>query len=82
MSINLPITKMAIMICPNCASEFEKELIIDEIEFSGEYERGMGTEVQYDFSSEIKCPYCNNPFEVIGEIWEYPEGAINHIEVK
>ena len=42
------------------------------------YERGMGTQIEYNFYGEVCCEKCNSwiDFSITG--WEYPVGAFNY----
>lgn len=91
MSIQLPISKDFDVVCPKCEEIAVEELeeveevsvtvLIQDIEYASSDERGMGTETQYDFVSDVQCPNCKHEWEVKGEVWEYPEGAINLIQL-
>lgn len=38
--------------------------------------------IDKEFDSEVECPDCKKSWDVHGELWEYPEGAINQVELK
>lgn len=82
MPINLPIIKAFELSCPNCEDEVLVDVSIQDVEYASSDERGMGIETQYDFISEVQCPTCKHEWEVEGDVWEYPEGAVNLIELK
>lgn len=63
--------------CNRCGSVMQ----IDSDNFmytSIDYERNMGTEVEYDFSTEIPCPECQNDIAILIRGFEYPVGALDH----
>lgn len=82
MTIELPIKEDVILSCSNCEEEVSVDVLIQDLEYASSDERPMGTEYQYDFTSEVQCPNCNYKWEVEGDIWEYPEGAVNLIELR
>jgi len=83
MSIRLPIKEKKQFVCsnPSCEEEFDGEVVIDDLEHVSSDSRAMGTENQYEFESEVTCPFCETVNEVTGDVWEYPEGTVNSIEV-
>ena len=83
MSIRLTIQETKQFSCSNssCEEEFYEELVIDNLEHVSSDYRQMGTENQYEFESEVTCPSCGTTYEVTGDVWEYPEGTVNSIEV-
>ncbi|MBT2656572.1 hypothetical protein J7E81_15240 [Bacillus sp. ISL-18] len=82
MALNLPISHSAEIQCPNCDEKFNLNFKIQDIEHEETNERQMGPEMGYSFIEEVKCPDCNHEFEIEGEVWEYPEGALNFIEMR
>lgn len=56
------------------ASEFDFEIVEKD-------EREMGPEIHYSAKLERVCPNCDEMFSIEIEIWEYPMGALNHVEV-
>lgn len=44
-------------------------------------ERQMGPEIHYSSKLERTCPNCDEIFSVEIEVWEYPEGALNDVEI-
>jgi len=83
MGIILPIKEKKQFSCsnPSCEEEFYEYLVICDLEHVSSDSRQMGTENQYEFESEVTCPYCGTIYEVTGDVWEYPEGSVNSIEV-
>ncbi len=81
MSIKLPIKHNIEIECEQCSETIYDTILIEDIEFESSDERGMGTETQYSFIQEIKCPYCGHQIEINGEVWEYPEGTVNLIQL-
>lgn len=84
MSIQTPFITSVDVTCPNseCEESFTEKIKINDLEYASSEERQMGSEIQYDFFSKVTCPFCNNTFEIEGEVWEYPEGALNQVEIK
>ncbi|MGX1901828.1 hypothetical protein ACT3HK_10775 [Thermolongibacillus altinsuensis] len=81
MSIKLPIKHNVEVECKKCSNMVYSQLLIQDIEYANSDEREMGTEIQYDFRVDIQCPNCSSTLEVRGEVWEYPEGVVNHIQI-
>ncbi|MDA1919825.1 hypothetical protein COJ57_26555 [Bacillus cereus] len=84
MSIETPITKTLKFTCPACGYSFEESVEIINLEESGVDDRSMGTEYQYDFRVDVTCRSvegCKHSWEQEGEVWEYPEGEINLIQL-
>lgn len=81
MKFNLPIEYQIKVKCPKCLAGIEKQIIIENLELENSRERGMGEEIQYSFSVEIGCPHCGRYTEFEGDLWEYPLGVINGIEL-
>ncbi|WP_289137740.1 hypothetical protein [uncultured Brevibacillus sp.] len=81
MSLELPISHQDNLKCKNCNSTFNHTFIIGNLEYESNDERGMGEEIQYSFTEEVTCPSCNHKGEVIGEVWEYPVGTVNLIQL-
>ena len=82
MTLNLSEKQSEKTKCPHCEEEVAVEFEIKDIEAIDSTERGMGTETEYIFTEEVKCPNCNNTFEVEGSVWEYPEGVVNLVELR
>lgn len=69
-------------VCPKCGEKFTESFELQDLEPVSSDERGMGAEIQYDFSGEVDCPECNYGIVISGEAWEYPVGAeLNPVEV-
>ena len=71
-------------VCPKCSETFTESFELLDLEPVSSDERGMGAEIQYDFSGEVTCPDPKCKYEILvsGEAWEYPEGApLNPVEV-
>lgn len=66
--------------CPYCDSSVRVDLE-DECTVSTD-ERQMGPENLYEFDYEETCPSCDQPFQVVGYISEYPAGALNFEDIK
>ncbi|KAB2459150.1 hypothetical protein F8160_00575 [Bacillus sp. CH126_4D] len=83
MSVETPITKTLKFTCPACGHSFEESIEIINLEESGSDDRGMGTEYQYDFRVDVTCPVeeCKHSWEQEGEVWEYPVGSVNLIQL-
>lgn len=81
MSISLPIKYDIKVECPECSETINDEIKIEHLEFASCDEREMGVESQYDFTVEVQCQHCKACFEVNGEVWEYPEGAVNLVQI-
>ncbi|KXY70687.1 MULTISPECIES: hypothetical protein [Bacillus] len=83
MSIETPISRTLKFACPVCGHSFEESVEIINLEETGSDDREMGTEYQYDFIVDIKCTAkeCRHSWEQEGELWEYPVGKINLIEL-
>ncbi|MGG0122149.1 hypothetical protein [Bacillus paranthracis] len=82
MSMELPITNIISFTCPKCNLEFSAATLIQDLEHVSSDERGMGTENQYDFITQVQCTNCKHEWDAEGELWEYPFGVINSIEIK
>lgn len=81
MSIETPICHAVLVDCQECGESISEKLEIVNLEWESSDERGMGEETQYSFTCEVQCPHCNHDFTVDGEVWEYPVGAINLIQL-
>jgi phage FluMu protein Com len=81
LGLNLPIAHNEKIECPKCKKSSNINFEINDIEYASSDERGMGTETEYSFTIEVKCPNCENLFEVDGVVWEYPVGAVNLIQL-
>lgn len=79
MSLRTPINHSCTSECPHCYHEDNYSFSIENLEYASSAEREMGTEIQYDFTVEVPCMNCGKDFEICGEVWEYPEGAVNLI---
>lgn len=79
MSLEMPIYHSCRVVCPYCGNNAIYDFNIEEIDANGCYERGMGQEISYEYDTYVTCnnPNCNKEIEVTGEVWEYPEGALN-----
>jgi C4-type Zn-finger protein len=82
MSLELPISHSAEIECPKCNNTSNQNFEIHDLEFESSYERGMGAENEYSFTAEVTCPVCKKDIEINGEVWEYPEGDVNLIQMK
>lgn len=80
--MQLPITDFSDVTCPKCDDEFSTSITIQDLEHVGSDERSMGTENQYDFFAPVQCPNCKHEWDLEGELWEYPVGAVNLIQIK
>ncbi|MFS0577446.1 hypothetical protein AB1K83_17665 [Sporosarcina sp. 179-K 3D1 HS] len=80
--MELPIKKVVSFTCPNCNEKFSASAVIQDLEHVSSAERGMGTENQYDFSTQVQCTNCKHGWDAEGELWEYPSDTINLIEIK
>ncbi|MPN45456.1 hypothetical protein SDC9_193023 [bioreactor metagenome] len=58
MSIKLPIKHEIEMECAYCSKTICDEITIEDIEFASSEDRSIGIETQYDFTKEMKFPYC------------------------
>lgn len=67
--------------CPRCCEKFKDEILIEDLHSVSQEERRLGVEIQYDFSSEVACPNCHHQWLIEGNVWEYPEGVIDAIEL-
>jgi len=67
--------------CPRCHEKFKDEILIEDLHSVSYEERRLGVEIQYDFSSEVACPNCHHQWLIEGNVWEYPEGVIDAIEL-
>ena len=73
------ISKEIVIKCDKCG----KVNIIDKNDFdvnTFSSERQMGTEVTHEFSAESNCSECNNDFNCIVRVYEYPIGALNYTD--
>ncbi len=73
----LHIPRNIIIKCNNC----KHEIIIDayDIDYETlEYERPMGTEIEYNFKGEVYCEKCNKCISFSIRGYEYPVGAFNY----
>lgn len=80
MSLKLPIEHSKTCTCTYCGNEEEYNFKIEDINFEDCTERGMGPETMYSYTVELHCKVCGKIFDESGEVWEYPEGFINHID--
>lgn len=67
--------------CPRCREKFKEEILIQDLHSISYEERRLGLETHYDFSSEVACPNCHHQWMLEGELWEYPEGIVDTIEL-
>lgn len=81
MSLELPISHKDQFRCESCGAKISHTFAIQDLEYESSDERGMGEETQYSFTEEVPCPHCSHPNEVTGEVWEYPEGAVNLVQL-
>lgn len=79
MSLRTPINHSCSFKCPHCAHKDEYSFSIEDLEYASSCERKMRTEIQYDYTVEVSCLNCGKDFEICGDVWEYPEGAVNLI---
>ncbi len=70
--------------CPHCGENFDvdcKEYIVGST--SGDKDNGMGKNIQWMIECKSKvCPICQKGFSFKGTIGEYPEGAVEFVDVK
>lgn len=81
MSLDLPITYRGQFKCVGCGATINHTFTIHDLEYESSDERDMGEETQYSFTEEVTCPHCGHLNEVTGEVWEYPVGAVNLIQL-
>ncbi|SFM51491.1 hypothetical protein SAMN03159341_14112 [Paenibacillus sp. 1_12] len=81
MSLELPISHQDAFQCEECDTTINHTFTIEDLEYESSEERGMGEETQYGFTEEVTCPSCQHTNEVTGEVWEYPDGAVNLIQL-
>ena len=62
-----------------CSNEFEFKGECECVESN--VERAMGVERCYETELDEECPKCGETMRVSAKCWEYPMGAVNHIEV-
>lgn len=66
--------------CKNCKSRVVYSANDLSFEWESEYtdyDRAMGTEVQYVSYAKMKCPECGELHSFDFEVWEYPIGVVN-----
>lgn len=69
--------------CSHCKEQVIVKFDINNIEaVSFDDDRGMGTETEYEFTEEVKCPNCEMIIEIEGSVWEYPAGVVNYIQLR
>ena len=66
--------------CPKCGREIKVNLM-QEATFTSHNERSMGTEIGYAVNYEGICE-CRQEFNIQGELYEYPVGALNYDTTK
>ncbi|RUS44583.1 hypothetical protein [Cohnella sp. AR92] len=81
MSLELPISHKDKFECEGCGAKISHTFTIQDLEYESSDERGMGEETQYSFTEEVPCPQCGHLNEVAGEVWEYPDGAVNLVQL-
>jgi len=66
--------------CPYCGKVVKIDNLSDYMDSDCiEEDRGMGAEYEHSVSDcEIECPKCKKDFEIVGSVYEYPEGAFNY----
>jgi len=69
--------------CSTCRRVSMDVIDANDLEFEtiDSFERGMGIERQYEASTEMMCPNCQNLIHVDVVGWEYPEGCPLAIDV-
>ena len=71
--------------CPHCDCNNRIDVYEYEIGSYG-YDRGedrMGDEIEHEIECEdFECEACGKSFAFSGQVWEYPEGCVNHKEIK
>ena len=45
-------------------------------------EGNMGTEKCHSADYEFDCPHCGNKISIKYDIWEYPDGSINNVDIE
>jgi DNA-directed RNA polymerase subunit RPC12/RpoP len=81
MSLELPISHKDQFECEGCGAKISHAFTIQYLEYESSDERDMGAETQYSFTEEVPCPQCSHLNEVTGEVWEYPDGAVNLVQL-
>lgn len=70
--------------CGTCSKEFF--IHKDELNFDWEVvegsDRQMGSEITYNSYEYCECPHCDSSIEITLELWEYPEGMVNHTDLE
>ena len=66
------------VMCEHCNRAY---FLLVDIDNHGGNEKSMGPETLWTVTYDGWCPICNSPMELDVEIWEYPVGRIEAIEV-
>lgn len=69
-------TKKFTVKCDKCGEQLELEAYYQGVVDA--YEREMGKELCYQWSTEMSCPSCEETLGIIYELWEYPEWWFNY----
>ena len=83
-TLSVPDSSLKIKYCCSMCRRVSQDVIdANDLEFEtiDSFERGMGIESQYEASTEIMCPHCQNLIHVDIVGWEYPEGSPIAIDV-
>lgn len=66
--------------CSRCGEQHS--LASKEFKFEpvGETDRQMGMETEYVAEIDLLCNSCQQPINLRIDVWEYPSGAINHVD--
>lgn len=64
--------------CKNCGKIFEDDCRNIDMHNVEANKRGMGKEIHYVGTMDMKCSKCNQGIAIEIECWEYPLGAYNH----
>lgn len=74
------IVKPMVVECKKCLQL--KEIDDIELERISAYERNMGSEIEYECEMDICCEKCFADINMRISVWEYPEGAVNHVLIE
>lgn len=63
--------------CCHKWSENAKPLVVD----AEGHEKEMGTETRHIIEGQATCPKCHRIFSISGDIWEYPQGVQEAVDL-
>lgn len=74
------VVKPLVVECKKCFHLIEiQDIDLDSV---SSYERNMGSELEYECELDCCCEKCSADINIKISVWEYPEGAVNHVMIE